>query len=172
VDIPESDMIETLVVLIKYHQHQQQNDSNAMQVDTSSQSQSQNAPGTIPTLARYLSLIATYPTLTSKPLVVALKRWIRDPQDALDVAKTVEYWLRVLSQQRKSNGEVGLLPSNKDLEKNKDGVWVVVSSSKGDAKKNKRGKDGPGDGPPSLSKVGVLLSLALSLCFYFILFYF
>ncbi|RXW19385.1 hypothetical protein EST38_g6484 [Candolleomyces aberdarensis] len=137
VDIPESDMIETLVVLIKYHQHQQQqNDTNAMHVDSS-----QNASSSIPSLARYLGLVTIYPTLTSKPLVVALKRWIRDPQDALDIAKVVEQWLRVLGQQRKANGEVGLLPSNKDLEKNKDGVWVA-SSSKGDAKKNsKRGKE-------------------------------
>ncbi|KAJ2930872.1 hypothetical protein H1R20_g6214, partial [Candolleomyces eurysporus] len=161
VDIPESDMIETLVVLIKYHQHQQQqNDTNAMHVDSS-----QSVPSSIPSLARYLSLVTVYPTLTSKPLVVALKRWIRDPQDALDIAKTVEQWLRVLGQQRKANGEVGLLPSNKDLEKNKDGVWVA-SNSKGDAKKHsKRGKE---DVPP-LSKVISFLQAFLDSTFLLLL---
>lgn len=137
VDLPESDIVQTLVALVKIHRQQQQKASgDAMQVD--------NAPAAeTPSLPTYLSLCIAYPNATSKGIVLGLKKWVRDPEDAVAIAEVLENWIRSLGQQRKANGEVGLLPSNKDLEKNEHGVWVVSGD-----KRSKKGKDSKKALPP------------------------
>lgn len=96
----------------------------------------------VPSLSAFLSSCVQYPNATSKGLVLALKRWVRDPQDAAAIAQVLENWIKALGQQRKVNGEVGLLPTNKDLEKNEHGVWVIKSqrriAKKGGASANKK----------------------------------
>jgi hypothetical protein len=97
----------------------------------------------LPSLSSFLSLCVTYPNATSKGIVLGLKKWVRDPEDAASIAQVLESWMRTLGQQRKANGEVGLLPSNKDLEKNEHGVWVIAAD-----KKVKKGKDAKKALPP------------------------
>ncbi|KAF6740925.1 hypothetical protein DFP72DRAFT_1182048 [Ephemerocybe angulata] len=126
VDLPESDIIETLVALAKI-QAKSTLDSVAMQVDSTD----------VPALSAYLHHCVTYPNITSKGVVMGLKRFVRDPQDAAAIAQVLEGWMRASAQQRKINGEIGLLPTNKDLEKNEHGVWVVRSQKTG-AKRNKK----------------------------------
>lgn len=107
-----------------------------MQVDSASATD-------LPSLSSFLSLCVTYPNATSKGVVLGLKKWVRDPEDAASIAQVLERWMWALGQQRKTNGEVGLLPSNKDLEKNEHGVWVIATD-----KKAKKGKDAKKASPP------------------------
>ena len=135
VDLPESDIVHTLITLVKLRR-QQSVSGDAMQVDGASASD-------LPSLPSFLSPCVTYPNATSKGIVLGLKKWVRDPEDAAAIAQVLESWMRSLGQQRKTNGEVGLLPSNKDLEKNEHGVWVVAAD-----KKVKKGKDAKKALPP------------------------
>lgn len=129
VDLPESDIIETLVALAKIQPKSTSESSEAMQVDSTD----------VPALSAYLHHCVTYPNITSKGVVMGLKRFVRDPQDAAAIAQVLEGWMRASAQQRKVNGEIGLLPTNKDLEKNEHGVWVVRSQKAG-AKRTKKEK--------------------------------
>lgn len=113
VDLPESDLVETLVVLAKLQSAQASRD--AMQVDTFD-------PSLLP---GYLAHVVTYPNATSKGIVLSLKKFVRDPQDAAPIAQILEKWIRSLSQRRNTTGEIGLFPSGKDLIKNEHGVLVV-----------------------------------------------
>ncbi|TEB32253.1 hypothetical protein FA13DRAFT_1791065 [Coprinellus micaceus] len=151
VDLPESDIIHTLITLVKLHR-QQAAPGDAMQVDGASATD-------LPSLSSFLSLCVTYPNATSKGIVLGLKKWVRDPEDAASIAQVLESWMRSLGQQRKANGEVGLLPSNKDLEKNEHGVWVIAAD-----KKVKKGKDAKKALPP-LPKVVSFLQSFMDACF-------
>lgn len=102
-----------------------------------------NVAADIPSLQTYLSLCTTYPSATSKGIVLGLKKWVRDPEDAVAIAQVLESWIWTLVQQRKAGGELGLLPSNKDLEKNEHGVWVF-----NEERRAKRGKESKKSLPP------------------------
>ncbi|TEB23786.1 hypothetical protein FA13DRAFT_1797815 [Coprinellus micaceus] len=151
VDLPESDIIHTLITLVKLRR-QQAEPGDAMQVDSASATD-------LPSLSSFLSLCVAYPNATSKGVVLGLKKWVRDPEDAASIAQVLESWMRALGQQRKANGEVGLLPSNKDLEKNEHGVWVITAD-----KKVKKGKDAKKALPP-LPKVVSFLQSFMDACF-------
>jgi hypothetical protein len=114
-DLPESEIIECLRVVVVYHR--QQHSADAMEVDSH--------PATaIPPLPSFLSLCTTYPT-SQKYLLLALRQHLREIEDIMCVAQILDDWVSKWGA-RRAAGEERLLPSKKDLRKNEYGMWVVV----------------------------------------------
>ena len=114
-DLPESEIIECLRVVVVYHR--QQHSADAMEVDSH--------PATaIPSLPSFLSLCTTYPT-SQKYLLLALRQHLREIEDIMCVAQVLDDWVSKWGA-RRAAGEERLLPSKKDIRKNEHGMWVVV----------------------------------------------
>lgn len=114
-DLPESEIIECLRVVVVYQR--QQHSADAMEVDS-------HPATTIPPLPSFLSLCTTYPT-SQKYLLLALRRHLREIEDIMCVAQVLDDWVSKWGA-RRAAGKERLLPSNKDLRKNEHGMWVVV----------------------------------------------
>jgi hypothetical protein len=129
-DLPVNDIIETLVTVVRHHRQRASADENAMDVDPTSSSPSKEVPPSIPV---FLALVINYPKPTTpSQTILALKRYLRDPEDVCGVAETLVAWLRTLSLQAKNynagagggpgggadvgTGGGGIWPSKKDAE--------------------------------------------------------
>ncbi|KAH6912477.1 hypothetical protein BKA70DRAFT_1530271 [Coprinopsis sp. MPI-PUGE-AT-0042] len=143
-DLPINDIIESLVSVIRHHR----SPSDAMVVDSSSSSSSTSVPPSIPV---FLALVINYPTPTTpSQTILALKRHLRDPEDVSSVAQTLVSWIRTLNLQKK-NTELGIWPSNKDMEVNEHGVPVY--NLKNREKRNVKSAAKKVGGPPVFEKI-------------------
>ncbi|KAH6902835.1 hypothetical protein BKA70DRAFT_1374288 [Coprinopsis sp. MPI-PUGE-AT-0042] len=143
-DLPINDIVESLVAVIRHHR----SPSDAMVIDSSSSSSTNSAPPSIPI---FLSLVINYPTPTTpSQTILALKRHLRDPEDVSSVAQTLVSWIRTLNLQKK-NTELGIWPSNKDMEVNEHGVPVY--NLKNREKRNVKSAAKKVGGPPVFEKI-------------------
>ncbi|KAG2013070.1 hypothetical protein CC2G_010007 [Coprinopsis cinerea AmutBmut pab1-1] len=151
-DLPINDIVDCLVSVIQHHRNKAASDS--MDVDSE--------PST-PTLPAFLALVINYVhTTTPSQIIIALKRHLRDSEDVAAVAQTLVTWIRALVQQRK-NTDLGVWPSNKDMEQNEHGVLVYNPQSRDKRMvKNAAKKAG---GPPVFERVIAFLQPFLDACF-------
>jgi len=95
-DLPETDVIEMLAYIVKYHRQRTEQDASAMQIEI---------PG-VPTLQRSLAMVVPYPM--SPPLArLALKQQFSDAQDILYMLEILTAWLNVWSRAFSNVGEEG-----------------------------------------------------------------
>ena len=122
-DLTETEIVETLRVVIVYHRQTTSGDS--MQVD------SQNSDPITP-LPLYLNLLATYST-SHGPLLLAFRRYLREAEDITAILKVLDIWVSTRTKM-----EERLLPTKKDMQKTENGIWVVVGRRKDRNEKKKR----------------------------------
>ncbi|TFK28968.1 hypothetical protein FA15DRAFT_664615 [Coprinopsis marcescibilis] len=154
-DLPVADIIECLATVTRRHRQPSSN-ADVMQVDPE--------PSTpITSLPTFLSHVINYQSsATPSQVVLALKRYFRDPEDVRAVAQVLATWIRSLNQQRKSQN-LAIWPSNKDMELNQHGVWVF--SLKNKERRSTKSAAKKAGGPPVFEKVIVFLQSFLDACF-------
>ncbi|KAJ3517602.1 hypothetical protein NLJ89_g407 [Agrocybe chaxingu] len=116
-DLTELELVETLRFVIAHERLSSACD--AMQVD-----QATSADNPLP-LAAYLGLLANYST-SRGPLLLAFRRYLQDPEDVTRVLRVLEIWV-----ERRGNMGENLFPSNKELTKTNQGVWIVSGKKAG-----------------------------------------
>ncbi|CAA7259375.1 unnamed protein product [Cyclocybe aegerita] len=138
-DLTEVELVETLRFIIAHERLSSAPD--AMQVD-----QTTSADNPLP-LAAYLGLLANYST-SRGPLLLAFRRHLQDPEDVTRVLRVLEIWV-----ERRGNMGENLFPSNKELTKTNQGMWIVS------------GKKGGNQDVPSLEQIVSLLQTLLDASF-------
>ncbi|KAF8165883.1 hypothetical protein B0H34DRAFT_254615 [Crassisporium funariophilum] len=139
-DLTEAEIVDTLRAVVANHKPVE----DAMDVDVSSSSTSTT------TLPMLLGLLTTYPT-SRDPLLLALRRQMRDAELLTPVLEILDSWLT-----RRTRMEHKLLPSKKDLKKTENGIWVVVGRKGGNKKLEEI---------PPLDKIITLLQIILDASF-------
>ncbi|KAF9528037.1 hypothetical protein CPB83DRAFT_907189 [Crepidotus variabilis] len=166
-DLTEMEIVETLGIILVNQRGSFQRSldtydatehSDAMQIDLSGVLSATFPTDKITPLARYLTLVASYPTSTL-PLLLALRRHLQDPEDVSVILQILSDWL---SRRTQLEMEIGnsrtLMPGKKDTKRTEEGVWVVVKR-KGQTIKDQGGQ------VPGLEKLTSLIQIILDSSF-------
>ncbi|KAF5322833.1 hypothetical protein D9619_000235 [Psilocybe cf. subviscida] len=143
-DLTEAEMIECLRVVVGHYQKTLGSVAAAMTVTEDAMDVDVDQPPpasaptktTVPSLSAFLNLVASYPS-SRGPLLVALRRYLKDAGEITCILEVLSVWLK-----QKANADEQLMPTNKDLKKSEQGVWIFVGR-----KANKKG------GIPALQKI-------------------
>jgi hypothetical protein len=149
-DLTEAEMIECLRVVVGQQQKPSTSitaapTEDAMDVDVEQpQSQPISASAkptktTVPSLSVFLNLVAGY-SISRGPLLVALRRYLKDADEIMRILVVLSGWLK-----QKLQTDENLMPTNKDLKKSEQGVWVFIGR-----KANKKSQ------VPPLQKVNIV----------------
>lgn len=131
-DLTESEVVDCLRVVVGHHQAIAASKKasapapeDAMDVDAeepaTQPTPAKGSPASsIPSLNLFLNLAVSYST-SRGPLLVALRRYLKDAQEITRILEVLSGWIK-----QKSTADENLMPTNKDLKKSEQGVWVVV----------------------------------------------
>lgn len=133
-DLPESEILETLAYVVANHRKSRSLSGDAMQVDPPN-----STIAGMPSLPQFLSLCVRYST-SAPALRIALRRYLSDADDLQCILEVLDNWILVWKSK-----EVKLLPSKKALGKNEFGVLTVLNRQEGES-----------DFLPPLNNVGIL----------------